>query len=277
MRYRLLLFTLLFFCLLSCNKRFQDRGAGDMALITILGNGASGTSPSGSYAINGTEWDKTSKTLSIAVVPKEFMSSPTKIDVLYLSALYGALENGASPEEAFAFERMEERMAPLRNQYARYHESLIERPQDRYFSTFIQAYISGMPSITANDILFGQAAGTDLSAWFTFRDKNIVNVFGEDYQMEERADLYDSFQTASEYFIQNKMMPQVLYVCIENMPDDITYTGRVVGDDIVKVNISIPVRFERYWEWCKALYSNPEAKEDILNKTIRIEIPLVRK
>ena len=269
------MFTLLFFCLLSCNKRYNRTE--DMALIAILGNGASGMSPSGSYAINGTEWDKTSNTLSIVVAPEEFLRSYTKIDALYMSALNGRLEEGASPEEAFAFERMEERMTALKNQYTRYHDGLIKDSRERHVSSFIQAYVSDTPSITANDVLFGQAAGADLSAWFTFRDKNIVSVFGEDYQMEERADLVDSFQTASEYFIQGRMMPQVLYVCIENMPDDITYTGRVTGDDIVKVNISIPVRFERYWEWCKELYSNPEAKESFLDKTIQIEIPFVRK
>lgn len=275
MKYKLLLCTVLLFSLLSCNK--HPRGIEETAPISILGNGASGTSPSGSYAINGAEWDQTSRTIRIKVAPEEFLVSPGTIDVLYLSVLYGTLEKGASQEEAFAYERIEERMAPLKSQYAQYHEGLVKDSREKHISSFIQAYVSGTPTITADDVLFGQPAGSDLSAWITFRDQNIVSVFGEDYQMKGRADEVDSFQTASEYFLQDRMMPQVLYVCIENMPEDITYTGRVAGDDIVKLTISIPARFERYWEWCKDLYSNPDSKEKFLENTIRIEIPLVRK
>lgn len=279
MRYKGLLYIFLFCCLLSCNKHFNGEEA--QSPIAILGYGASGQSPSGNYVINRTEWDRTSNTFSFLVVPREFMDSPTNIDALYRSVIFGELVQKASPVEAFAYERINERLSPLKQQYLKYREEWVQstgkdvRGINGFVSSFIHAYVCGVPVITADDILFGQPQGTDLSAWFRFRDNNIVSIVGTEYKMQEKGDIYETSQTAAEYFTMERMMPQVLYVCID-MPEEVTYTGRLVGDDVVKVTISIPVRFEKYWEWCKELYSNPEAKEQFVESTIRIELHFIR-
>lgn len=282
MNHKLSFIILLSVCFLSCDKRFKD--AEEMAQVAILGGSMFGNPISSTYEISRQTWDTERNIINFDIVSQTFQKEPEKgaeIDALYESVVNGELEQNASPEEAFAYERIEERTRELKDQYALYLEQLAEaegidlRALKLIHAGFIYAYFQGVPTITADGDFFGQPAGTDLSEWFRFRDGNLIDVIGQGYKMEKKGDRHE-YQEVAEYFTKDKMSPMVIKLGITALPDDLSYTGRVVGDDIVHVNISIPVRIERYWEWCKALYSNPEATETITDTSLRLTIPFVR-
>lgn len=282
MKGKLLLFFLFsLFYLLSCNKRYKD--VDDLSPLVIYGSSQYGYAPSGAYTVSGQMWDKTTNTLSFSVVPSAFMSSPAGgaiTDALYQSIRNGELEKRATEAEAFAYERIMERTRQIRERYVLYRDQWAQskgmdpREARLLHAAFVYAYSQGVPSITADGELFGQPAGTDLSGWFWFNDANIIRVTGMDHVMTAKG---EENQTAAEYFTQDRMLPLTLCVGIPDLPEDITYTGRVTGADVVTVTISIPVRFERYWEWCKELFTNPEATEEFTSTNIRFTLPFVCK
>lgn len=222
----------------------------------------------------------------------EFYARPSEIDyinldpigtdrILHFSTLGRKLMRSASPEETFAFERILEREQATESKYQDYCHRLGRDNDTMASAEFVSAYIRGIPSISADGELFGQPAGTDLSNWFTFRDQNIIDLWGTDLSMSEQADKADVYQTPAEFFVQGKMFPLTLHLRLKSIPDEITLEElpviRYVGDDVITVTISIPVTFERYWDWCKALYTNPLAEEKFSDGEIRIAVPFIRK
>lgn len=282
---RTAIFFLIVSCILSCSRpdRFED-----ISSLAIFGNSDKGESFSGTYEIYDIGVDNASGQLRLKARPYEFAyapTSPSEVDALWVSVLYGKLATRASKAEAFAYEQLTERTRPLMIQFERYRRQLIdsgkldERSSRGFTAGFIPVYVKGTPSIQADGKLFGMPAGTDLTEWFRFGDGNVIGVFGIDYKMEERAGLVDAYQTASEYFTENRMLPLSLNLSTISIPEEITLSDypaiRYVGDDPVKVTITFPVVFERYWEWCRALYSDPNAEEMFVTGSIRIEIPFL--
>lgn len=269
----------LFVC--SCDV-FSDK---EMAKVVIYGN-----SISGKYDILGFEKEEQTNTFAVKTWP-EYFSDAEAVNRNFLigSVRYGKpikMQSGSpSKEELFAFERVTERNRDLVDNYEKYCRPMIESGELRNntaISSFVSAYVLDLPTITADDILFGQPAGTDITDWFRFKDPNLVAIIGLDYRMEGRYQDKDKYMPASEFFIKDKMLPFVLHIApvetpaeisIDNLPNNWWYNG----DDIITLTVSIPVRLERYWDWCKALYSNPDAVEEIKEDNIRIQIPLVRK
>lgn len=222
----------------------------------------------------------------VKAIPYEYENSGPDlniVDVLWDSARMGELKKGASAEEAFAFERMMERNRPLLGQVEEYRARLIEGGlSERDLSVVVLSeYVKDVPTITADGVLFGQPAGADLSDWFVFGDYNIVEVDGMDYKMTERAGIRDQYQTPAEFFTTDKMLPFAIRVSTVGLPEEVTFDLlpeiRYVGDDVITVTISIPVRFERYWDWCKKLYSNPDALEQFVSGKVTIRIPFIKK
>ena len=277
------LFTILSSILLavSCDVFSNE----EMAKVVIYGN-----SISGEYDILGFEKDEATNTFAVKAWPKYFSDAETvNRNFLIGSVRYGKpikMQSG-SPliEESFAFEQITERNRELVDNYEKYCRPMIESGvlrNNAANSSFVSVYVLNLPTITADDILFGQPAGTDITEWFRFKDPNLVAIFGMDYKMEGRYQDKDKYLPASDFFIKDKMLPFVLYIApietpseisIDNLPNKWWYNG----DDIITLTVSIPVRFERYWDWCKALYSNPDAVEEIKDGKISVRIPLVRK
>lgn len=269
----------LFVC--SCDV-FSDK---EMAKVVIYGN-----SISGKYDILGFEKEEQTNTFAVKTWP-EYFSDAEAVNRNFLigSVRYGEpikMQSGSpSKEELFAFERVTERNRDLVDNYEKYCRPMIESGELRNntaISSFVSAYVLDLPTITADDILFGQPAGTDITEWFRFKDPNLVAIIGMDYKMEGRYQDKDKYLPASDFFIKDKMLPFVLYIApietpseisIDNLPNKWWYNG----DDIITLTVSIPVRFEQYWDWCKALYSDPNAVEVIKDGIINVKIPLVRK
>lgn len=252
----------------------------DTRFFAIYGNSISG------------KYDICDYTLNSILNAIEFRARPSEIEninldpigtdrLLHFSILSRKLMQSASPEETFAFERILEREQATESKYQDYCHRLGRENDIMASAEFVSAYIGGIPSISADGELFGQPAGTDLSSWFTFRDQNIIGLLGTDLTMLELADRVDVYQTAAEFFVQDKMFPLQLDLRLESIPNEITLEElpviRYVGDDVITVTISIPVTFERYWDWCKALYTNPQAEEKFADGEIRIAIPFIRK
>jgi len=280
-----ILFPLLALCILSCHV---DKNEEKQSPLFIYGNTISGT-----FDVVGYDYEIYNEQ-ELAYESIRFYARPTELnfapenaanaDPLYISVLLGELDKEASPAEAFSFERITERTRPLMEQFGQYRHQLMSDGAFNEYSTragFINAYVTGMPSVKADDTIFGQPSGTELSEWFRFGDGCIIGVIGTDYKMEERADIVNGYQTASTYFTKERMLPVNLHICTVGIPPEITFEElpvlRYAGDDVIKVTIAIPVRFERYWDWCKALYSNPDAEERFADGEVRIVVPFVRK
>lgn len=269
--------------LLSCTP---DRN-NNMTPLTIIGGSITGASPSGAYEIVEYIVDQPSNTIIVEALPSEFnyaAGSLSEVDALWASVIYGELHKKVSAAEAFAYERITERTQRLALQYNQYRNQLLKKEgydEVNTRSAFIYAYVRGTPSVKANDVLFGQPAGSDLSEWFCFGDKNIISVIGPEFIMEEKADAANEYQSASEYFTPDKMLPYTIQISTKGIPDEVIPKS-IRGiyheeNETVKVAITVPVLYERYWEWCKALYSNPEAVKEVVYTEIRIVIPFIRK
>lgn len=284
MKHSYLFLALLAMELVSCTP---DRNDDKLQSLTIYDYSITGESPSGSYEISEYGVDKASNSLKITVRPQEFNYAPdgsAKVDALWMSVTYGELYNTASAEEAFTYERITERNRPLVVKFERYRRQLIDEGKFNDKSTrasFINVYVKGDASIIADGALFGQSAGTDLSEWFRFGDGCIIGVNGTDYKMVERANYVNGYQPSSDYFTKDRMLPLQIKLSTISIPEEISLAElpvvRYVGDDIIKVTITVPVCFERYWNWCKALYSDSNAEEQFVDGEIRIVIPFVRK
>lgn len=266
--------------LLSCTPDMND----NLSPLIILGNGNLGKSFSGHYVSYDSGIDTHSNSYWYACRPYEFSYAPksrAEVDALWESFTYGELSTKATPEEAFAYERIQERMLPLSEQFKQYRNQLIG--SNNYIdktavAAFICAYVTGTPTITADDTLFGLPAGTDLSDYFCFGDRNIIGVTGTDYMMVERADIVNDYQKASEYFIEDRMLPSILYLSTVGIPEEIIPpTSHNPYGDVIRVSVTIPVLLERYWEWCKALYNNPNAEEEFLSGDISIVLSFTKK
>ena len=268
-------------CFASCHVETPQ---GQLPPVVICGN-----TLSGKYEITGAVKNE-DNTLSVSIWPEEFTeTAPEKYDILVGSVFDGKIIKSdyasISKEESFAFERITERNKSINEQCEQYRKQMAESgvlddPAAR--SVFVTAYIQGLPTLVADDILFGQPAGSDLSDWFRFTDANLIDVFGWDYRMEGKAQERNQFISASKYFIKDKLMPLKLQISPVETPAEINtdnWTGewRYSGDDIITLSVSIPVRFERYWDWCKALYGNPAAAQEVQDGTIQVKIPFVRK
>lgn len=278
-----IILTMISFGLLSCTRDMND----SLSSLTIFGNGSTGKTLSGVYEINEYRVERDSSSIIISVLPQEFNyapSNPADYDKLWESVLYGKLIKDASDEEAFAYECITERIRPLSEQFEQYCRQLLTEGylnKKSAKAAFINVYVKGLPSIKADGILFGQPAGGDLSEWFRFGDKNVISISGTDYKMENKGDIINAYQQVSEYFTFDRMMPLQLYICTATIPEEITLSEfpvrRYAGDDVIRVTVTIPVRFERYWEWCRALYSNPNAEETFIDGNIQFVIPFIRK
>lgn len=253
--------------------------------LILLDHSITGESPSGTYVPHDWSVDEESGSFLIGAIPLEFdVASSGYVDALYLSCSSGELYKHATNAEAFAFDRINERSRPLKEKYEQYRRKLMEEGSFDDFSTraaFIHVYVRGAASIRADDTLFGQPAGTDLTEWFRFGDDCIIEVVGTGYEMVERADLAKKYQRASDYFIMDRMLPFQLNIRTVGIPEEIAMPEehhlRYSGDDIINVTFFLPVRFERYWDWSLALYSDPDAEERIEDGEIRFVIPFVRK
>lgn len=205
--------------------------------------------------------------------------NPDEYDrTLYWSVVERKLTKTASEKESFVFDRILERESSLESEFIKYVQNL-GRADDRMASAaFACAYIRGVPSITANNVLFGQPAGSDLSQWFLFKDMNIIGISGTDFKMTERAGINEEFLTPSDFFIEDTMMPLTLKIRLQQIPDEISRDNlhaRLRGEDnVIIVTIKIPVTFEAYWAWLKAQYSNPNAEEKFYNGEIVAEFAL---
>ena len=269
--------------LLSCTRDMND----NLSSLTIFGNGSTGKSLSGSYEINEYRVERDSSIIIVSVMPQEFNYAPSNLedyDKLWESVLYGKLNKDASNEESFVYERITERMRPLSEQFEQYCRQLFGEGsfnKKTARAAFVNIYVKGIPSIKADGILFGQPAGSDLSEWFRFGDKNVISIVGPDYIMGKKGDLVNGYQQASEYFTMDRMLPLQLYLYTESIPEEITLSEfpvrRYVGDDVIKVTVTIPVCFERYWEWCRALYRDSNEKELFIDGNIQFVIPFIRK
>ena len=211
---------------------------------------------------------------------------------LYHSVWNSKLNESATPAEAFAFERILSRTAPVKEEFLLYRRELLNdgklahREDSALVSiTFANTYVAGLPTVVAEGILFGQEPGTDLSEWFRVKDNNIIGIIGRNYTIERRADLVDKYLDFSEYFVVDRMLPIGLDFNTESIPEEIStddfglirYDGHYSGDTIIKVTVTIPVIFEHYWDWCEALYSNPDAQEVFHEGSLTYMIPLVKK
>lgn len=195
---------------------------------------------------------------------------------LYLSLLgIPKLVSWASPIDAFAFDRIMERQSQLSEDFDQYILRLGRNNDTSASAGFVCAYIRGVPSITANKTLFGRPAGTDLSEWFLFNDRGIIEILGTDFKMVERAGKVHDYLSPSEYFIKDKMLPLTLHIRLKEIPEEVDVDKHAVmgeNNNIVTISIRIPVMYECYWDWCKALYTNPNAEERIYDGDIKIDI-----
>ena len=263
----------------SCGKigaRHPDRNVFSPLIIF-------GESFSGDYGVSNPRLEE--DCLKFDAWPNEHSiapASPSQVDRLYLSALYGMLYEDASPTEAFVFDRMKKRNTMLLEQYLPYRNKLIDSGAfvDKSASaSFTSIYVKGLPSITADGTLFGQPAGTDLSAWFRFGDLCIIGVIGPEYKIMERADVVNSYQSTQSYFILDRMMPYKLQISTVGLPEEAAFDRFPVlgGENVIKLTIRIPVLIEDYWDWCKELYSNPGATEKWREGYVTIVYPFERK
>ncbi len=284
MKHNHLFLALLAMGFVSC---VPDRSEDKLQSLAIYDYSITGKSPLGTYEISEYGVDKASDSFRITVRPQEFDYAPdgsANVDALWMSVTYGELYNTASAEEAFTYERITERNRQLVDKFEQYRRQLIDEGTFNDKSTrasFINVYVKGEASIIADGALFGQSAGTDLSKWFRFGDGCIIGVNGTDYKMVERANYVNEYQLISDYFTSDKMLPLQIKLCTTSIPEEVSLAElpvvRYVGDDIIKVNITVPVCFERYWDWCKALYSDSNAEEQFVDGEIRIMIPFVKK
>lgn len=211
---------------------------------------------------------------------------------LYFAVLNSHLYGRETPEESFAFEQIMNRTAPVKEEFLLYRRELLNegrlahKEDSAYVSiTFANTYVAGLPTVVADGILFGQEPGTDLSDWFRVKDNNILGIIGRNYTIERRADLVDKYLDFSEYFVIDRMLPIGLDFNTKSIPEEIStddfglirYDGHYSGDTIIKVTVTVPVLFEYYWDWCKELYSNPDAQEVFHEGSLTYMIPLVKK
>ena len=284
MKHSYLFLALLAMEFASC---MPEKSEDKLQSLTIYDYSITGESPSGTYEISEYGVDQSSDSFRMTVRPQEFNYAPdgsANVDALWMSVTYGELYNTASVEEAFTYERITERNRPLVDRFEQYRRQLKDGGMFNDQSTrasFINVYVKGDASMIADGTLFGQSAGTDLSEWFRFGDGCIIGVNGTDYKMEERADYVNGYQPSSVYFTNDKMLPLQIKLSTTSIPEEVSLAElpvvRYVGDDIIKVTIAVPVYFERYWDWCKALYSDSNAEEQFVDGEIRIVIPFVRK
>ena len=256
--------------------------------LAIYGCSINGVSPSGIYDNIEMQVDKDANSFYATAEPHEFnyaAESEATVDALYVAAATGTLPKKASDVEAFAYERITERNRLLQEQFIQYRDRLIgpEPVPERLtpHARFISGFVNGAPSVTANKVLFGQPAGSDLSEWVRFGDGNIISVFGTEYRMEEKGVVGKESLSAQDFFIMDRLLPLVIVIRLPVIPDEVepdTVWGKhLTEDELIRLTITVPVRYERYWEWCKALCSDPDAVETFEDRDLRIVIPFIRK
>ena len=256
--------------------------------LAIYGSSINGVSPSGIYDNIEMRVDKDANSFYATAEPHEFnyaAESEATVDPLYVAASSGTLPKKASAAEAFAFERITERNRMLQEQFIQYRDRLIgPEPVSEILTPharFISGFVHCTPSVTANSVLFGQPAGSDLSEWVRFGDGNIISVYGTEYRMVEKGHVGKESIPAQDFFTMDRLLPLVIVIRLPEIPDEIepdTIWGKQLQEDeLIRLTITVPVRYERYWEWCKALYSNPDAVEAFEDRELRIVIPLIRK
>lgn len=278
------IFSVLLLISTSCTP---DRYDGRKSSVIILGISVNNESLSGRYVSKYIRDGEDGHSFLFHAKPEEFefeVQNSDHINYLYGAARRGELSAKASATESFAYELISKRNKPLVEQYENYLDRLLEAGtipnKNNSSASFITAYVRGVPSIIANDVLFGQPAGTDLSEWFRFEDTNLISVTGTDYKMVERADNVNELMTSSEYFTYDKLLPNDIRFRLIDIPEEIMprYPAEHHEDEeLIKVSITIPVCYERYWEWCKALYKNPDAEEVFDNRRILIQLYFIRK
>ena len=192
------------------------------------------------------------------------------------------LDESASDMEAFAFDHIIEKESYIEKEFQQYVKDL-GRPKSNHHSNglFISVFVRGTPSIVANQSFMGRPPGSDLSDCFIFKDQNIIGISGKDWTLSKRADQAETYLTTPEFFVKDKMLPLRIWVRTVGLPEEVSVDPLDLasngGADPINVTISIPVTYERYWDWCKELYINPDAVERFTEGEIKSVIPFVRK
>ncbi len=273
-------------CLVSC-KRYYDPDLDNYSKLQIFGN-----SLGGNYELSDWGVNKTTGLYTFCSWPYEFAFGNYNglyTSVLYRSTLYGKLSKDASKVEAYTFERYTERTKKISEQFEEYRRQLIEDKEEPVIKKatdeiaigqFVSAYVRGLPTVKANGTLFGQEAWTELRDWFEFGDRNYLDITGPDYMFKGKTGtvghgLDCNFYSAKEYFTDGKMFPLCLYCRTVKNPNEVVLDENeqpFEDPDVITVSFCIPVTFERYWKWCEALYSDPDAKEEFVDGAIYFKL-----
>ena len=241
-----------------------------------------GNSISGVFSPQDRHVNESTNSIDFYVRPYEidyFNLDPIGTDAqLYYSVIYREKLKGASSLDEFALGIILERESEVEKKFKDLVE-LYQLENQRQSTGFVSAYVRGVPTITADDTFLGQPAGADLSDYFLFSDPNILGIFGTDWKVSDRMDMIGCYQKPSDFFEYDKMVPLSIRIRTVGLPEEVSLTSlnHYGGDNPIIVTIEFPVTFERYWAWCKALYTNPDAVEKFQDGYIRATIPFDRK
>ena len=267
------------FCFASCRKDQAPDPIPHEPHFGIYGNSISGV-----FSTQDRQVNESTNSIDFYIRPYEidyFNLDPIGTD----AQLYYSLSNrkkswGASSLDEFALGVILEREREVEKKFKDFVELYqLENPWES--AGFVSAYVRGVPTITADDTFLGQPAGADLSDYFLFRDPNFMGISGTDWEVSDRMDMIGCYQRPSDFFEYDKMVPMAMYIRTVGIPEEVSLTSLNLypygGDNAIIVTIKFPVTFERYWAWCKALYTNPDAVETFQDGYIRATIPFVRK
>lgn len=214
---------------------------------------------------------------------KEYSAKVDNLSYFYNSD-YLFNNRSLSEQEEFAINLIRVREAKIQDKYINYcvknglnHFSVYRR---YLIAGFFSMYIDGEPKVTSTKTLFGQPAGTDISKWFKYEaaNGNPVDIVGQEYEMIP-IEQYGRARYASDFFIKDKLLQSLTIEMIvpdemeKCYPNSFEYLESEKGD----IFISIPVRYEKYWQYCKELFSNPDAVLETEEMTVKIRIPFVVK
>ena len=267
------------FCFASCRKDQAPDPTPHKPCFVIYGNSISGI-----YVPGGRHVNDSTNSIDFYIRPDEmenFHTDPIRTEwQLYLSAHSRQVSWGASSLDEFALGIIQKRESKVEQKFKEYVESY-QLENKRVAAAFVSAYVRGVPTITANDVFLGQPAGADLSDYFLFSDPNIMGISGTDWEVSDRMDMIGCYQRPSAFFEYDKMVPLAINIRTVGIPEEVSLTSLNLypygGDNAIIVTIKFPVTFERYWAWCKALYTNPDAVETFQDGYIRATIPFDRK
>lgn len=267
------------FCFASCRKDQAPDPTPNEPHFGIYGNSISGVFSPQDRRVN-----ESTNSIDFYIRPYEidyFNLDPNGTDAQLCYSVFNRKKSwGASSLDEFALGVILEREREVEKKFKGFVE-LYQLENGWESAGFVSAYVRGVPTITADDTFLGQPAGTDLSDYFLFSDPNIMGISGTDWEVSDRMDMIGCYQRPSDFFEYDKMVPMAMYIRTVGIPEEVSLTSLNLypygGDNAIIVTIKFPVTFERYWAWCKALYTNPDAVETFQDGYIRATIPFVRK